>query len=358
LRYNYEGINISGGLAGQDFNLTGRFAGSNGATNFTNVDKSYFTWLPNISFNLDLKNNKYSYGGYSVYTQEPSSKDLLPVQDKSIPFFVTEGNPNLLPSKTHEIYSGFGMFNPASFTNINFNLNFSSNQNQVIYNQIIVKDSATKALTTFSKPENLSGGSNFGGYFGFGFPLKKTKSNLNINTNFNFTKNPVYINGVLNDTKNNNYNIGLRLDFTPSEAFTFYGNAQLSFTTAQYSINTAQNQEFVNHNFGGEMNIKLPKDFYFSTNFRYMIYRNERFGFDQQIPIWNAAIYKILGKSKKAEIRLSAFDILKKNLGVTQNATSNYILQQQTQTLSRYFMLSFTYNMRGVSANLKKRNFY
>jgi hypothetical protein len=102
------------------------------------------------------------------------------------------------------------------------------------------------------------------------------------------------------------------------------------------------------------MNVKFPKDFYFNTRFNYNIFLNERFGFNQKQPIWNASVYKQLGKSKKAEIRLTANDIFNRNLGISQFANQNSYSESRTETLARYFMLSFTYNMRGVKSQMRK----
>lgn len=102
------------------------------------------------------------------------------------------------------------------------------------------------------------------------------------------------------------------------------------------------------------MNIKFPKSFFWSTNLNYRIYKNESFGFDQKIPILNMSAYKLLGKNKKMEVRVSAYDLFKKNLGINQSASQNFISTREVQTLSRYFMLSFTFNMRGVSEKITK----
>jgi hypothetical protein len=70
----------------------------------------------------------------------------------------------------------------------------------------------------------------------------------------------------------------------------------------------------------------------------------------------NMSVYRVVGKAQKAEIRFTAYDIFKRNLGITQSANQNFVSQERVQTLSRYFMLSFTYNMRGVKAQIRKRN--
>jgi hypothetical protein len=96
------------------------------------------------------------------------------------------------------------------------------------------------------------------------------------------------------------------------------------------------------------MNIKLPRNFYLDIRFNYNRYKNESFGFDQSVPILNSAAYKLLGKARKWEVRLSAYDILKENQTISQFAGQNFVSTGRIETLSRYFLLGVTYNMRGI----------
>jgi hypothetical protein len=351
LRYSYKGLNLAGGLAWQHYLLKGEFINNKLTQEKGIVSRNFSAFAPNVSLNYDLKNNRYLYSEYNVSIQEPSVRDLQPIVDNSNPRYISEGNPNLLPQVTNSVSFGFNKFDPATFINLYTGFSYDTYKNQVIYNQTIDEN-----LITRTKPVNITGGWSTGPYFGFGFPLKKTKATMNLNGNMFFSKNLTYINSVLNNTNNDNYNISMRLDLTPSDVFTFYGSASFGISNTKYSINTAQNQQVFNNNFGGEMNVKFPKGIYFNTKFNYRVYKNDRFGFDQKIPLMNMSVYKIVGKAQKAEIRFTAYDIFKRNLGVTQSASQNYVSQEQIQTLSRYFMLSFTYNMRGVKAQMRKRN--
>ena len=59
---------------------------------------------------------------------------------------------------------------------------------------------------------------------------------------------------------------------------------------------------------------------------------------------WDAYIAKKLFKDKKSEIRVSAFDILDQNKGVNRNTGSTTVTEVTTETLHRYFLLSFIWN--------------
>ncbi len=350
IRYSYKGLNLSGGLAAQRFTLNGRYQSYKPGE----ISRVFTTLIPNIGLNYDLKNNRYLYGGYNVSVQIPTSRDLQPVVNNSNPLFINIGNPDLLPQLGHNLNLSFNYFNPGSFINAYIGVNGTKYVNQIVYSQ----NTDTQTLVTTIQPENLPGGYNAGTYVGFGFPLKKTKATLDLNTNIGLGSNPVNINRVRNETRSQNYNAGARLSLTPVEWLTFYGNANVGVTNTQFSISPNRNQSYVSNNFSGELTLKLPRDLYINTNLNYRVNRNAQLNFDQRIPIWNASLYHILGKAKRAEIRLTVIDLLNRNVAVSLNRGPNYTQSETIQTLARYFTVGFTYNMRGVQAKMRREGFF
>ncbi|MFN3850718.1 MAG: TonB-dependent receptor domain-containing protein [Spirosomataceae bacterium] len=351
LRYNYKGFNLSVGAAGQQIAMNFLSTNNENTDKLVSSSRKFVNFVPNVSLNADLKNNRYLWAGYNVGVQEPNIRDLQPVVDVSNPFVIRQGNPNLKPSTNHNVSVGYNYFNPASFTNLFFNASYSYNVNQIVYTQTI-----DNQFRTISSPINIDGGKNYNAWMGFGFPLKKTKATMNLNTGYNGGNYLTFINNVLNQTNTNSINFNLRLDLTPSDIFTMYSNANWSISDTKYSINSAQNQRILNSQYNTEMNIKLPKEFYFNTRLNYNIFVNRSIAFERNQPILNASVYHIIGKNKKAEIRLSAYDIFNQNLGIRQNASVNFVSEERVQTLARYFMLSYTYNMRGVTNSMRRRS--
>lgn len=351
VRYSNNGLNVSIGGAAQQFDLKGEFAQDQTSVDFTKVKRTYFKVVPSVSLNYDLKRNRYLYMEYQQSIQEPAISDLQPVVDNSNPLNIVVGNPNLTPELRHTIYGGYQFFNPASFTYLFVNAQYNYYVDQIVYNKTIDAN-----LVTTTKPMNVSGGTNYGSSIGVSYPLVKTKLTMGLNTGFNFSQNPIYINNVINKTKTNSYNFGTRLDFTPSDFFTLYTNAYWNIGNTSYSINSGQNQKVLSANYSGDMNIKLPREIYFNAKLNFNTYANNQFGFSQKQPILNLSVARIVLKNKRGEIRFTANDVFKKNLGITQSATSNYYSETRVRTLSRYYMLSFTYNMRGMSASVKRSN--
>jgi hypothetical protein len=349
IRYSFKGFNVAVGAAAQQYGINGKFFNQKGGALQTELNKPYFNVLPNLSINYDLKNNRFIFGNYSVGVSAPKLRDLQPFTDNSNPLYVRLGNPNLTPTTSHSSMIGFGLFNSVSFINIWTNLSFNYYQNQVVYNQKVGSD-----LVTTLTPENISGGKNFGHYFSFGFPIKKTKLSASVNTNVNFGRNLVYINNTLNQNDNQMYNLNLRFDLTPVEWFSMFTTFGKGLNYANYSINSTQNQQYQNNFIQSNTVIQFPKLIFLTADLNYSNYKNEKLNFNQHLPILNMSTYKILGKNKKSEVRISLYDVFKRNIGVRQSAYQNVISSSVTQTLSRYVMFTYTYNMRGVSANVKK----
>lgn len=353
LRYSHQGLNVAFGLAAQKFNLDGEASIDQRSPIRQNISRGFFTWTPNINTSWQLKNNMYLDMVYNYGVQEPSLNDLQPIVNNTNPFFISEGNPNLLPQRNHNL--GFSMykFDPATFLNINVGVNYNQYNNQIIYTQIIDQN-----FVTHTRPENISGGNALSMYFYSGFPIVKTKLTVNINGNVNISQSPTFINAIRNETNNQTIGINTGFSFTPGQNKLIMDvSGGLTSTNVKYSIASQQNQEILTRRLNASMKWNFAPKYFFESNFNYTDYQNDRFKFRQQIPLWNASVRRLLTKDNKLEIRLAAFDLMNRRVSVRQNATVNYVSQEIAPTLARYFMLSLSYSLKGYTDKLKKNNF-
>jgi hypothetical protein len=113
------------------------------------------------------------------------------------------------------------------------------------------------------------------------------------------------------------------------------------------------NTNFLTKVFGAEMNNYLPFDFLINQSLNYTINSGRAEGFNTAIPIWNANFSKFFMKNKRAELKISAFDILNKNAGISRNVSQNQIVDQYYNVINQYFMLSFIYSLQksGLGGN-------
>ncbi len=356
LRYSYQGINLAAGLAAQQITLKGQYSvDKNTPLLATPIKKVFPNWTPNLSANFEFKNNMNVSADYNYSVTEPQINDLQPVQNVNNPAFRIEGNADLQPEKSHNVSANLYYFNPANFANIGFWSEFSQYDSQIAYNQTVELVDEI-GLRTTTKPTNVSGGTAFNSNFWFGFPIIKTKLNVNINGGVELSNTPSFVNNVRNESQNIGYKSNLSFDITPNPKLILNIRGKLGLNNINYSISTEQNQRILNHALSATIKWNFVAKYFLESNFDYTSYRNDRFGFDQKIPIWNASVRRLFGKENKVELRLAAFDILNKRLSITQSGAQNYAIQSQAPTLARYFMLSATYNMKGHESKLKKNN--
>jgi outer membrane receptor protein involved in Fe transport len=356
VRYSYQGINIATGLAVQQLQLKGEYSIDKTSPLLAKpIKKEFINWTPNVSANFDFKNNLNIGVNYNYSIREPQIADLQPVQNVNNPAFRNEGNVDLEPEKSHSISGNLHYFNPANFANFGFWSDYSYYDSQIAYNQTIeIIDKI--GLRTTTKPVNVSGGNRFSGNLWGGFPIIKTKLNFNISAGVNWGTTPSFVNNVLNETENLGYNTNLSLDITPDPKLILSLRGKLGVNDISYSIQKEQNQRIINNSLSSSIKWNFVAKYFLESNFDYTLYRNDRFGFNRKIPIWNASIRRLFGKENKVELRLAAFDILNKRLSITQSGSQNFVIQSQAPTLARYFMLSATYNMKGHETKLKKNN--
>lgn len=350
LRYSFSGINVSMGGARLSYDLDGKQYAGKGKPLFSSVNKNYPEFIPYFDASLELKNNLYFNMSYNLEVSAPDIADLQPVINNNNPFFISTGNPDLSPERSHSMSLSMYKFDPATFLNINVWGNYNYYLSQVVYNQII--DPNTFVVRT--RPENLSGGDNFslGSYCGF--PIIKTKLTVSMNPYISISNNPTFINGVLNESKNQNYNFSFGLSLTPGDKLIVGLNTSLGINNVQYSISEAQNQKIRNNSFDASVKWNFAKKTFLETNLDYKYFKNERFGFEQDIPIFNCSVRRLMMKENRLEVRLAAFDIFNKRQNIVQNGFQNRVSTQTASTLARYFMLSLTYNMKGHVEKLKK----
>jgi hypothetical protein len=349
-RYSHAGVNVSVGAASLQYGLESKEFTGKGGQLFKSISKNYPAFIPNFDASLELKNNLYFNLSYTMEVSAPDLADLQPVINNNNPLFTSTGNPDLNPEKNHSVNLSMYKFDPSTFLNINIWGNYNYYLSQVVYNQIV----DLNTLKVRTRPENLSGGDSYsiGSYVSF--PIIKTKLTINFNPYIRLSNNPTYINGALNESNNKNYNINFGLSLTPSEKLIVGLNTSLGINNIKNTLGEAPNQNIRNNSFDASVKWNFIKKTFLETNLDYKYFRNDRFGFEQDFPIFNCSVRRLFMKENKLELRLAAFDIFNKRQNIVQSGYQNTVSTQKALTLARYFMLSVTYNLKGHESKLKK----
>ena len=358
LRYSYKGMNATAGLAMQQIILTGEYARQEGQPLLTNpVDRTFNNLTPNVDVNYEFANNTNINFNYGYGITAPSLNDLQPVPNINNPAFRIEGNPNLSPERMHSVAFNVNKWNAANFSYFGVGTQYQVYDSQIVYNQTIEQIDSI-GIRTATRPDNVSGGNTINLYTWFSFPIIKTKLTVNGGPNASFGQTPAFVNGVLNETRNNGYGGNIGFNLTPGQKLILGLSGDFNFNDLKYSIQQEQNQRIQNHTASASIKWQFADKFFLESNFNYSFYRNDRFGFNRSVPLWNASVRRLLGKTNRIETRLAAFDLLNRQVNITQTGTQNYITRVISNTLAQYFMLSVSYNVRGYENKVNKNNWW
>ncbi len=349
IQYGKDGKNISFGIAVQNIQLVGQF--NEGVSQLGSINRSYDNFLATVSGNIQISNDKRIGLSYYGNIQEPSFKSLTPIVDNTNPIYIRLGNPDLNPEKWHQLNLHYYANNKIRFINYNLSMNYNFYDNQHITEQII-----DTFLVTSSKLINYNGGQRFNVYAGFGFPIIKNRLTVNLNYNYNYFLTKSLINYELNEADRNSHSVGANISYTPNEKYSIYSDNRWSFAQTKYSIKTSQNNITLNQFYNLSLNAKLLFKIYINSSLNFRLFENELFDTKYEIPILNASIYRLFLKGDRLELRLSTYDLLNKNRSINQIANVNIISETQTMVLTRYYLISLSYNIKGIRASVKRSN--
>lgn len=335
-------LNLGTGIQFLDFD-------SYNTTKNISVIHNYINLTPTVNFRYSFSKTERLQFFYTGRTGTPSASQLQPLTTTSDDVSFVVGNPDLKPQFTHSVRILFSSFDPGTqrviFATVNASTIVNDIQSATIPNQ---KGGQTSTYV------NLDGTYNLSGYFNYGFALKKPKSNLNFITNVNYSQSqtladtarfgtPVvyqhdYVkNTSLAETISWTTNIKKNFDMNFSSASTY--------NIANNSLHTNQNLNYFTQKFSAELTAYSNSGWLIAATFDYTYTNTHIQGYNASVPLLSPSIAKSLFKKKNGEIRLSTFDLLNANTYVNKSTSSSGYTASRTNTLSRYVMLTFTWNL-------------
>ncbi|MBL0268282.1 MAG: TonB-dependent receptor [Chitinophagaceae bacterium] len=343
IRTQKKKYSYSFGAAWQQAELQGTITNGN---KDSVISQTFRNILPNARFQYNFSRFKSISLTYGTSTNQPSMQQLQPVPDNSNPLNIREGNPDLKQEYTQTLQGHLNLLSP--FRNKNFFMFFTL---QATKNKIVNYDSISlqNGVRT-SKPVNVNGVYNINGNMSYSMPVKFLKGSVELSAGGGYTRNKLLINdisgkAVMNDIRTVTVGPDLRFDLSPTDKLNLGFGAGINYNRSTYSVQSLAPATFFSQDYNASFDWQLPKGFFFATDFNYTINSQRAAGFNIKVPIWNASISKQILKFNRGEIKLSARDLLNKNVGISRNTNNNYIEDSRVLTLRRFFLLSFTYSL-------------
>jgi hypothetical protein len=341
-------LNIGSGVQYTDFN-------SLNTTKGISVVHGYVHLTPTANFQYSFTRTQRLRFYYTGRTGTPSPSQLQPLTTTNDNINYVTGNPGLKPQFTHSVRILYSSFNPGTQNVIFATINASTTVNDI---QSALTPNAKGGQTT--QYVNLNGTYNVGGYFNYGFALKKPKSNLNFISNINYAQSQTLVGSATSPLLLHDYTRNTTLGETVSWTTNIKKNFDMNFSSAstyniaRNSLHSNQNLDYFTEVFDGELTAYTNSGWLIATTFTYTYGDTHTAGFNESVPLLSPSIAKELFKKKNGELRLSVFDLLNQNTSVSKTVSLNQVSDSRTTTLTRYVMLTFTYNLNNFTGPKKR----
>ncbi len=282
------------------------------------------------------KNLSLSYRGFS---RQPNYMQLQPTRDISNQQYQTTGNPALRPEFIHTISSSYNSFNLASGSTLFSTINFSTVQNKIVSNTILLDSSGTQ----LSKPENLNGFYSVSAFYNYSKGFHKNKYVLKITGSYNFGGSAILVNSQR--VSGNNWFL------LQAAEFKYNNNKWLELgIEINYNLSTVRNLISQSNNYNSSvwtiannMRFDLPGRITLKFDFEKIINRGLDSTLNKDLNLLNVFIEKKLVKKKSLYLGFAGYNILNKNFSLNRQINGNNILDTRSLQISRYFLFTLTY---------------
>lgn len=316
------------------------------------VKEQFANVLPFILYRKRFENKATWFSMYRTYTTRPQASQLTRTVDNSNILQLNTGNAQLDQTYGHWLMSKYNMTstkkNTIFYAMISGGMankyigtsTFTATQDTV-YNGVPMGRGAQ-----LTSPVNLDGQYTANAFVTYGVPLAKLKSNLNFNLSSGVTNIPSLINDEKANTLNQNYGLGIVISSNISENVDFTISTESSYNLSSNSLNAELNNEYVVQTSKIKYDWIMPLGITFRTQLQHQEYFGLSDFLDNRVLLWTAGIGKQLFENKRGEIQISMYDILGQNNNVAQNFYDSYFEETNGNVLTRYVMVSFSYNIR------------
>lgn len=300
-----------------------------------------WNYAPFLRFRYKIDRRSSANLDYNGRSSQPSLTQLQPVPDYSNPLNVVMGNPSLKPTFTHNVRLRFQKFSVESQRSIMAMADASFTQNSIISHTSYNAETGGR-MTTY---ENVNGVWSLRVMNMFSQPFGSSKQwsfNNNIFVNYNQRI------GYNNDMKNRSGT--LMFAESPSLAFRpEYLELELRPNyRMQKTMNSLSNINSPTiHNYGGSFNgtWNSPFGLVLATDLNYNASKGYSAGYNTNEWMWNASIAYQFLNGRSATVMLKVYDLLQQRSNIQRSVTANYIDDTEYNSLTRYFMVTFTYKI-------------
>lgn len=305
-----------------------------------------WNYAPFLRYRYKMSKTRSLNMNYNGRSSQPSMTQLQPVADMSNPMHIVVGNPNLDPSFSHNMRIRYQDFNSENQRSIMLMANFSLTQNAIISSTEFNRE--TGGQTTTYRNVNGVWSGRIMNMISMPFRDKRWQFSNHFFTMFN--RNIGFNNGQRNASSS------LRVSEMPSLSFR-PDNVEIELRprySLQYTANSvgATGVRTV-HSYGSTLSLYYytPIGVILNSDLEYSGTSGYAAGYDRNQWLWNASISYQFLRDKSATVAVKAYDLLQQRSSISRSVTANYIDDISYNSLTRYFMVTFSYRFNSFGGN-------
>lgn len=352
-KYNYNaGINIEPSYIKSKSYIQNGIAEGVDSIVYAPDGRSVVNYSPNGQFIYRFNRDRNIRVNYRGNTSQPSISQLDPTEDLTNPLNIRSGNPDLLPSFSNNISVDYNFSDREKQQSLRASASYGLVLNQIINRTIYEENTGVQR----TMPINQNGMWNSNANILYSTPIDKNKRfQFSTNTNASFRNQIGYMSFKEDtDTKNiaQTLSVSENISLSYRRSWLYLQTrGVVRYSTTHNSLEEKKNQEDVSYSVSLNSQVTLPSDWVFESSIQYSGQSGLSTGYNRNETLWNINVNKRFLKNKQATISLRWTDLLQQRMSITRNVTSNYIEDSESNVLTGYFIVGFSYRFNNFGGS-------
>jgi len=305
--------------------------------------RRYNYLLPSLFWRTDLAPQQTLSVQYNASVNTPATNQLLPVTYYSSALSGITGNLDLKPEYVHDFNVSFNHFDQFNMSSLFAFLSGTYTVNKVNGARTINADLSQHTLWVNTPYEGriMMRGS-------YGRPVKKLGVDISANLNEMVSMAVSPVNNIDNKNTTWSHELSLNVNNRNNTVWNIRVGAALRISDSRYSLNKELNNTYYNYTGTGSISYQPNEHWFMQVSADVTHYTARSFDGPVTIPLLKAEISRYLLANQRATITLKAFDLLDQNKSIQRISQLNYLTEQRSNIIGRYFMLTFNYKLNKV----------
>ncbi len=321
------------------------------------------SFQPEFSLTYNFTKERRLELNYNTATKTPSIDQLQDYINNQNELRITNGNPNLDQEYNHSVRLQYRDVKRMTGQSFNSSLNLDYTNDKII-NSVLLTDTAVTLFDDvvlgaggqYIVPINVDGAWSVRWNNSIGLPIKKWKLNLNLSNNLFYSSNFAMLNEEFLSGYNYGFNQRVGVNTNINKNFVSGINYRINMTFTNNPIAETSTYNIYSHTLGHTLAYEFLGRMVFNSDLLYIYNSGVLDGPSATTMLWNASLGAKILKRKNARIELKGFDIFNQAQNINRRVTDIAITDVTSNTLTRYFMLSFRYDLRSFGGGRSSRD--